>query len=52
MNVNSPLLEVKDLHVSINETEILKNLIFQLIKVKSMQLWVRMGLEKVRSRKF
>jgi Fe-S cluster assembly ATP-binding protein len=26
MNVNSPLLEVKDLHVSINETEILKNL--------------------------
>lgn len=26
MNVNSPLLEVKDLYVSINETEILKNL--------------------------
>ena len=26
MNVNSPLLEVKDLHVSINETAILKNL--------------------------
>lgn len=26
MNLNSPLLEVKDLHVSINETEILKNL--------------------------
>jgi Fe-S cluster assembly ATP-binding protein len=26
MNVNSPLLEVKNLHVSINETEILKNL--------------------------
>jgi Fe-S cluster assembly ATP-binding protein len=26
MNVNSPLLEVKDLHVSINENEILKNL--------------------------
>jgi Fe-S cluster assembly ATP-binding protein len=26
MSVNSPLLEVKDLHVSINETEILKNL--------------------------
>jgi Fe-S cluster assembly ATPase SufC len=26
MNVNSPLLEVKDLHVSINEIAILKNL--------------------------
>ena len=26
MNINSPLLEVKDLRVSINETEILKNL--------------------------
>ena len=26
MNVNSPLLEVKDLHVSINENAILKNL--------------------------
>ena len=26
MNLNSPILEVKDLHVSINENEILKNL--------------------------
>jgi Fe-S cluster assembly ATPase SufC len=26
MNLNSPLLEIKDLQVSINENEILKNL--------------------------
>jgi Fe-S cluster assembly ATPase SufC len=26
MNLNSPLLEIKDLHVSINDNEILKDL--------------------------
>jgi hypothetical protein len=52
MNLNSPLLEIKDLQVSINENEILKNLNLKLIKVKFMQLWDQMVQEKVHFQKF
>jgi hypothetical protein len=52
MNLNSPLLEIKDLQVSINENEILKSLNLKLIKVKFMQLWDQMDQEKVHFQKF
>ena len=46
-DLNSPLLEIKDLQVSINENEILKSLNLKVKKVKFMQLWDQMDLEKV-----
>jgi hypothetical protein len=52
MNLNSPLLEIKDLQVSINDNEILKKFKFNLKKVKFMQLWDQMVQEKVHFQKF
>jgi ABC-type transporter Mla maintaining outer membrane lipid asymmetry ATPase subunit MlaF len=52
MNSNLPLLEVKNLHVSINDNEILKNFNLKINQGEILQLWDQMVLVKVLFQKF
>jgi Fe-S cluster assembly ATPase SufC len=52
MNLNSPLLEIKDLQVSINENEILKNLNLTINKGEIHAIMGPNGSGKVHFQKF
>ena len=52
MNSNVTLLEVKNLHVSINENEILKDFNLKINQGEIHAIWDQMDLERVLSQRF